>query len=197
MRRYRSLGLVALALVAAACGPRVRRLSLSDQRLPVEARRWLADAEDEVSIAAAERDQAQDSLRQAHDFEQYVSRDVNPRWPSSASASGARERLGQLVRERIRLAQIELDVAERRVALARARLVQTRAETAVRHDLASYELDPLNRAVAGAQRALGRTVEQAEAQRARTDEVTGAFWTAYAGYVRSGGRNDVLWGWQQ
>ena len=58
-----------LAALASACGPRVARLTLSDPRLPLEARRLLADAEDEVSIAGASLDEAQQRACQRRDLQ--------------------------------------------------------------------------------------------------------------------------------
>ncbi len=185
-----------MATLSLSCGPRVARLGLNDSRLPVEARRWLADAEDEVSIARAERDEAQVRLDQAQDFRRYVDQDVSSRWPRNAAAASAREKLGNMARERIRLAELEFRGTDKRVSVARARLVETRADTAVRHDLASYNMEPLERAVTAARAQLSQTTEMVEAQRARVDEVTTAFWESYAAYLRSGGRNDVLWGWE-
>jgi hypothetical protein len=191
-----ALLVTALAVAASACGPRVARLDLHDRRLPVEARRWLADAEDEVSIAQVELDEAEESLETAQEFKRYVDRHVNPRWPRSSSASGAREKLGQLARERITLARLELRAAEKQGDLARARLSLARAETAVRHDLRSYNLEPLKRAADGARAELAKVVGEVESQRAKVDQATTSFWGAYGAYVRSGGRNDVLWGWE-
>jgi len=198
-RRYPRPGyllLAALLLAGSACGPRVARLSLHDRRLPVEARRWLADAEDEVSIAEVELDGAEESLETAQDFKRYVERHVNPRWPRSSAASGAREKLGQLTRDRIALARLELRSAEKQGELARARLVLSRAETAVRHDLSSYNLEPLKRTADSVRSSLAKAVGDVEAQRAKVDQSTISFWGAYGAYVRSGGRNDVLWGWE-
>ena len=189
------LALALLVLLAAACTPRVARLSLGDRRLPVDARRWLADAEDEVSIARADIEEAQRRLDEAQEFRRFCDGHVAGRWPSSAAASGARERLSALARERLQLARLELRLAERRQSLARARLALTRAETAVRHDLRSYDLDPLQAIAEAARREVAAATEGAEAQRVRVDEATTGFWEAYGAHVRSGGRNDVLWGW--
>lgn len=194
--RHILLSALVLGLAAAACGPRVAPVSLHDPRLPVEARRWLADAEDEVAIAGAALEEARTELETAEAFKRYVDRDVNPRWPRSAPATAARDKLGDLVRERLALARLEVRAAEKQGDVARARLRQTRAETAVRHDIRAYDLDPLRQATDAARASLAATTQDVEGQRARVDEVTTAFWVAYGAYARSGGRNDVLWGWE-
>ena len=40
-----------LLFLLVGCGASVERLSLSDPRLPVDARRWVADAEDAVVLS--------------------------------------------------------------------------------------------------------------------------------------------------
>lgn len=197
MRLYITWAICVVMLASfCGCGSRVARLSLHDYRLPVEARRWLADAEDEVSIAQAELDEADARLEEAEDFRTHVDREVEPRWPSNAAANGARQKLQQLARDRIDLAEQERRTAELRFELAEARLVQTRAETAVRHDIANYDLEPINQSAATARAAVEEAVGQLENQRGRVDQSIAAFWEAYGSYVRSGGRDDVLWGWE-
>ena len=64
--------IVLLLLVATVVGgcktTRVARLDLRDSRLPVEARRWLADAEDEVAIARARLADAETGLDELEDY---------------------------------------------------------------------------------------------------------------------------------
>jgi hypothetical protein len=188
--------LLVTAVALCACGPRVSRIALDDQRLPLEARRWLADAEDEVSIASASHDEARNRLDEAREFRNYVNSDVNPNWPNNAQASQAESRLERLVQERIRLAQLGVDAAEARIVLAQALLVRARAETAVRHDIAAYDLEPI---VEGADDARGDVNEYAsrlEQQRIAVDEATTQFWEAYGAYLQGGGANTVLWSWE-
>ncbi len=49
---------VLVSLMTGCMGLQVDRLSLTDPRLPVDARRWVADAEDAVVISRAKRDEA-------------------------------------------------------------------------------------------------------------------------------------------
>lgn len=182
--------LTALAL-SAGCGPRVERITLDDARLPLDARRWLADAEDEVAIATAGLDQAQDRLAGAYEFRDYVERDVEPRW--SGGATSARQRLEQLVDARLALARLEVNAAEARISLARVMLVRARAETAVRHDIAAYDLEPIVAATEEARAALNAAVRRIEDQRVAVDEATTGWWEAYGEYLAGGGDNSILW----
>jgi hypothetical protein len=50
--------MLAFGLAASACGGGVKMLDTRDERLPLEARRWVADAEDGVLVARAFRDRA-------------------------------------------------------------------------------------------------------------------------------------------
>jgi hypothetical protein len=193
----RRAGLVAalalFVLLAAGCGPRVARVSLHDPRLPVEARRWLADAEDEVAIAAVGLEEAEHGVDEAHQFRDYANR-LN--WPGNAAT--ARQRLDQMVRERITLANVELDVAAQRVAVSQAQLVRARAETAVRHDITNYDLEPITEAADAAREQLDDAVHRAEQQRIALDEATTQFWEAYGAFLRGGGANaNVLWTWEE
>lgn len=191
--RRRAALAVAVALLAAGCGPRVDRVSLHDPRLPLEARRWLADAEDEVAIAAVSLEEAQHQLDEARRFRDYANA---LRWPGNAGT--ARQRLEVMVRNRIDLASAELDVATQRMSVANAQLVRVRAETSVRHDIAAYDLEPITAAADAARQRLDAAVHAAEQRRIALDEATTQFWEAYGAFLRGGGANsNVLWTWEE
>jgi hypothetical protein len=197
-RRNWYLGLaVASTLVGVHCFPRVDRVALHDPRLTQEARRWLADAEDEVAIADVGLEEALNRQDEAKAFRSYVSRDVHPNWPRSAAASGARERLSALVERRLSLAQVEVDSARQRVALAQAFMVRAHAETAVRHDISTYDLTPMDDAVQRERRRFDQLQDRLEQERAAVDEATVQWWQAYGAYLQSGGANTVLWVWDE
>ena len=185
--------LVAFILLAASCGPRVDRIPLNDPRLPVEARRWLADAEDEVAIAQVGLDEAEEELAEARNFRRYVEA---LRWPSAGPASTARQRLDRMVEERLNLARLVVDMSNQRIALAQAMLVRARAETAVRHDIAAYNLDPITEAAGDARDRLDELAQEVERQRATLDQATTQFWESYAAYLQGGGNSNVLWVWE-
>lgn len=180
----------ALAIVAMSCGPRVDRIPLNDPRLPLDARRWLADAEDEVAIADVSLDDAQRELAEARSFRRYAE---SLNWPSGAGPCS--QRIDSMVDERLALARLEVDLANQRITLARANLVKARAETAVRHDIAAYNLSPITSASEEAREDLEELAHRVEQQRAALDQATTQFWEAYGSFARSG-NNNVMWTWE-
>lgn len=118
-------------LSAGGCGGSVATIDVHDERLPLEARRWVGDAEDAVTIATAELADAERALA----VEEARAKAV-PRAGSSSMAAA----WGELAAARVKLAAAEVAQADgaRRVARARRDLVL--AETAVRYDLGVYEL---------------------------------------------------------
>jgi hypothetical protein len=191
--RRRAALVVAVALLAAGCGPRVARISLHDPRLPVEARRWLADAEDEVAIASVSLDDAEHQLEEARQFRDYANA---LRWPGNAGT--ARQRLDVMVRNRIDLGNAEVNAATQRMNVANAQLVRARAETAVRHDIRAYDLEPITAAADAARQQLDGAVHEVEQRRIALDEATTQFWEAYGAFLRGGGANaNVLWTWEE
>lgn len=195
-KRALLIATLAVACLTSACGPRVARLTLDDPRLPLEARRWLADAEDEISIARASRDEATSALEEAREFRTYVNQTVLPNLPRSGAASTAEQRLERMVQERIRVAELDLEAAEARIVLANAMLIRARAETAVRHDLAAYDLEPIVDATDAARREVDELAAELERQRIAVDEATTAWWESYGAYLAADGDSTVLWRWE-
>jgi len=191
------LTLLAVLVGAVGCTrDKVQVLGLRDARLSIEARRWLADAEDEVAIAGARVDDAQARLeRQRSHGEALVGRLRQLQRDSATSEGTDLTRLfAELADQREALAVLHLRAARADLAYARARLTLTRAETAVRYDLAVYELDEL---VAEVDR-LGEDVAAAERavedQQSQVDRTADAVWLAYTRFVDAGGATEVLWG---
>ncbi|MCB9548361.1 MAG: hypothetical protein H6706_21340 [Myxococcales bacterium] len=103
------------------------------------------------------------------------------------------EPLRQLALARLAHAQAEADVARAEVGLAAARLDETHAETAMRHDVAVYDLGPLAAEVE-AWRGQASTAREARQQRRDALEAaTQAFWQAWRRYTAAGGDPRVLW----
>lgn len=170
-----------LLLLAACSGPRVRPLAVSDPRLPAEARRTIADAEDAVVAARARASDAEAAERSA------------ARAAEVAVDAPLAEPLRQLALARLAHAQAEADVARAEVGLAAARLDETHAETAMRHDVAVYDLGPLAAEVE-AWRGQASTAREARQQRRDALEAaTQAFWQAWRRYTAAGGDPRVLW----
>jgi len=176
---------LALALLLPACGG-VRPLSVGDPRLPADARRDVADAEDAVVAARARAADAEADWHAAAAFAERAA-DAGSRLGAAASA------LNQLATARLTLADAGLAVANAEQALAEARLTETYAETAMRHDLAVYELAPLNAEVESKRTEAAHLREAAQQQREALETTTQAWWTAWRQYTAGGGDSRPLW----
>lgn len=170
---------MALACVGltVGCGS-APRVDVHDERLPLEARQWVGGADDAVAIAQAGLDQAQ------------TERDELDRWKRQVRANLARASaltapLEALIAARDRLAERRVERARARLELARATRDLTHAQTAMRYDLAVYDLASLRTAVAASQAELERTGREVEEAVAARDEATAAFWSAYRMEVRN------------
>ncbi len=183
--------MLAFGLVASACGGGVKMLDTRDERLPLAARRWVADAEDGVLVARAFRDRAQ--LRK--DEVVARSRSLGEEADALAASGGgdAAERLRQVADARATLARDELKLAEAELAMAEARRAQINAEAAVQHDLAVYDLAPLKRATDEALSDIRRQRSALDRERAELEQQTNAFWEAYARFTAQSGHRDLLW----
>lgn len=176
---------------ASACGQSVRPLSIHDTRLPLDARRWVADADDAVTVTAAWRDEAREAVEATLDWQEQT---VEPiRWPATAEAASAQSALGELARARVRLARLELARAEAELALAEIRRTQVNAETAVRYDLRYYDLEPFQEETREARDRVEATTREAAEQRLAVEEATTEWWRAFQQYVQGGGDPGILW----
>ena len=173
---------LALAFSASACGPRVKRISLHDNSIPVDSRRFVADTEDAVAIARVKRDEAQRELSKVRDWRREVVRGTN--WPSAANA--AIDQLEVLADNRVELAQMELERADAALELAKAKYDLVTAETAIRHDVAAYDLGPLRQRTDEAREALHSLSEGIINKRDEIDDLTTKWWSAYSKWARKG-----------
>ncbi len=172
-----------LVLWLVGCGG-IAPLSIHDPRLSRDARGEIADAEDAVVVSGARLADARERLREAE-----RRAGEGPRLAGDAGA-----RWAEVGAQRAGLARAEVGLGESEVALARARLTLTYAQTAMRHDLAVYELPPLEaeaeRRRVEVQRARGRVHEL----RLQLEETTTGWWSAYRAFVGDGGDAARLWG---
>jgi len=182
----------ALLALLCACAPKgVVRLSPRDPRLTADAGAWLADAEDEVAITAAKVDDAKQELTRTRAY----SRELLDRIRSSGSKAQSLEKtFGQYTDARIELKSRELTVAQQQYDLAWGRLKEARAETAVRYDLAVYDLAPINQEVEALRARVGDSEKYVEQQRAAVQKLASQVWQTYAQYVQQGGDAIALWG---
>jgi hypothetical protein len=181
---------LALSSVLSACGPEVRPLDIHDPRLPAEARRWIADAEDEVGIA---RTALREARAEAREFRAWRRRLATGTAWSGPQAVTAAQMMQQLTDARVALADREVDRAQAALDLALARRIEANATTAMRHDLAVYELAPIEDRTEAAVSALRGADRAVLAQRQTVGDAETAWWAAYRGYVASGGDTRVLW----
>lgn len=198
MSRLLSL-LVVLLLAGCVKQGEVAALSLRDPHIPIEARRWLADAEDEVAIAEAMLDDARADLAEQRAYgQEYLAR--VRRVTAGAEVEGARELPGlfaELADQREELARLRVSAGRVRLDYSRARLTLVRAETAVRHDLGVYEIEPLVAEVERTRSALAAAEAAVEDQRAQLERVADAAWLRFTAYAAAGGPTEDLWGGSQ
>ncbi|MCP4197278.1 MAG: hypothetical protein GY762_09020 [Proteobacteria bacterium] len=179
-------------------GTKVPILSLRDPRLPEEARRWLADAEDEVAIAQSRVDDAEKVLTKQKAYGESLDERLKDAWATGkgrARKSGekAREEFGRYAAARVVLAQAELRAVKKSLALARARLTQARAETAARYDVGIYDIEPIARKVEVLKNEVAEAWHEAEDQRAVVEKTADNVWKAFSAYVNKGGLTNALW----
>ena len=191
--------LVLMIIFTSACASMgVQKLSLTDPRLPLEARRWLADAEDEVAIARSQVVDARDTVRRLEENRESIIVRLEDTWfagkgGAKAEGAAASRAFVDYADERITLARLELEAAQKRLELAGTRLTQARAETAIRYDLAVYEIESIMREVEQLKNEVAARERSVEEQRANTDRAADAVWKAYRKYVSRGGVTNALW----
>jgi hypothetical protein len=179
-------------------GTKVPILSLRDPRLPAEARRWLADAEDEVAIAQSRVDDAEKMLEKQKAYGESLDERLKDAW---STGKGRAQKSGETAREifetyaeaRVALAQAELKAAKTSFDLAKARLTQARAETAARHDVGVYDIEPIARKVEVLKNEVATAWHEAEDQRAVVEKTADKLWKAFSVYVKKGGLTNALW----
>ena len=183
-----------LAVIGCATAE-VQRLDLRDPRLPVEARRWLADAEDEVAIAWARMDDSRATLARLEEYrEQQLGRLEQLRTgPAKVEGEAAARALGSYADARVRLGELELESFKIELELARTRLNQARAETAVRYDLKIYELQPIISEVELLRNEVADSERRMEEVRTQFEGKAALAWKAYSQYVSKGGTSNALW----
>jgi len=180
-----------MVLSTFACGGiSVDRLSLSDPRLPVDARRWVADAEDAVVISRARRDEAQRAVK------------AMVKWQAATLASppfkGAKGSNAQLRRDQMGLSRIEATktayfLASAELGLSKARLQLIYAETATRQDIAVYNMPPLQAAVDKALQAVIALRDRHRQSREAELKATDDWWKAWRSYVADKSDTRPFW----
>ena len=187
------------SLFAVGCGSvNVKTISLRDNRLPIEARRWLADSEDEVAIATARVDDKSFRLYRLERYQDRMLKRVANDWnkgKAGAAESGKKAIASwkKLLGARLEFAKLEVTGAIRGLTLARLRLDQARAETAIRYDLAVYEIEKISRAVEAAREDVATTQHEIEKRRELVEKAQDEMWVNYRSFVMAGGVSAPLW----
>lgn len=191
MKMSRLIQLSFLMSLSLGCsGLQVDRLSLTDPRLPVDARRWVADAEDAVVISRAKRDEAVESYSQSQ-----VGLNAVLATSAYKGSDGAAAKMKQetLALARVDAARQARDLADAELNLSKARLRLIYAETAMRQDISVYNMPPLQAAV---DQALALVVKLRDShRRAREAELkaTDEWWAAWQKLAASKGDTRPFW----
>ncbi len=177
----------------------VQRLNLRDPRLPVEAKRWLADAEDEVAIARARVDDAETELTRMKAYRISVIERLEDTWPvakgaATAAGESASWAFVRCSEQKVELAELELALSKKALDLAISRLTQARAETAIRYDLAIYKIETIVAEVEQQRQEVASIQAKVEEQKISVEKATDEVWKAYLKYVSKGGITNALWG---
>lgn len=176
----------------------VKALDLRDPRLPLEARKWLADAEDEVAIARANMDDAQEKLSKLRSYCESLDDRIKEQWLSRnnknrAQAVTASKAFNEYSGQRIELSKLELEASEEAYGLAMTRLDKARAETAMRYDLAVYPVEEIVEEVERKRGVLAKLGKQIDEQIVRVEKAADQVWSTFTAYVSTGGVTNVLW----
>ncbi len=184
-------------ILSAACStqkiPDVARLSLRDPRLSMEARRWLADAEDEVVIAQAGVDMAASKLARIEEYRKTLNREDVFLPGKNADVKKMEGSLAAYMDAQLALEEAQLLAAEKAMALARARLTQVRAETAIRYDLAMYPMEPVVKQVEELKIEVGKANSVLEDLHVNVEKHAAQLWRDYATFIRAGGVTRNFW----
>ncbi len=190
MIQPRALAVWLLAFLVTGCGG-VSLLSIYDGRLPIESQRWIADSEDAVSVASAALQEAQASRRRALKLVQELRGQAKR--ISDAGGAQAASKMEFMAETRVAYVQLTIRQAEKELDLARAKQLLINATTAMRHDIAVYDLAPLTQSVDRQRQEatdLRRAVLKASLAAHRA---AGKAWQVYAGWIRGGGDNKAFW----
>lgn len=165
--------------ISACAGQTVHPIDIHDPVISVESRRFVADAQDAVSIARSGLDYAAQELAAAR--EQRASLLAGDAW--EGVSQNAIDSFDTLLKARIRLAELRRDVAATRVDLAREKLREVYAETALRHDLEAYEMAPIREEVDAQLEALRERNALVAQQLLVVDQSSRAWWKSYRGLL--------------
>lgn len=188
-----------LATTQVACAtskvPTVDQLSLRDPRLSLDARRWLADAEDEVVIAQAGVDIATERLNRIKEYQKKLTQEKVFLADSKGTADAAKMEnvLRTYIQAQLKLETVRVEISKKAQLLTQARLTQVRAETAIRYDLAIYDMTPIVDEVDSLKSTLAGSQTLLEKHRATVEKHAAELWRTYSAFVKKGGITRNFW----
>jgi len=176
-------------LLATGCGAHVKPIDLHDPLVPLESRRLLADAQDAIAIARVDDEKARQNLHMTRNWRDELLEDR--RWGKVSDS--ALEKLEQFADARVKLAELELDKADARVDLAKSKYKLVTAETAVRHDIAVYDLEPLRDDTDGIRKEIADITGKIADQRVALEKITRSWWATYAKIMHSSAATPAMY----
>ncbi len=177
-------------LMACGGGPQTRPFALDDHRLSTDARRWIADAEDAVVVARSRSAAARADLTSVRGWLEAMGRAPALTGPAATTTTARRD---ELAMARISAAEATVKENAELLKLTRQRLVLAYAETAMRHDIAVYDLPPIQKKVKLQQKLYLSARTKSRTAKQRAAEATDAWWKAWRAYVAA--KNDATPFW--
>ena len=152
-----------------------------------------------MAIARARLDDAESGLDDLEDYRESLydrCRDIEMGSHVEAQVTWAEyltDAFDDYAYERVQLRKLELTAARKALQLARARLTLARAETAVRYDVAVYDLEPIAQEVEALRDDVALAERDVEEQRTNVERTASEVWKAYTQFVGKKGDTHALW----
>lgn len=193
MKRLLKICLIATVLAsvlatAGCAGQSVDPIDIHNPVISVESRRFVADAQDAVSIARSALNEEQRQLTAAKERRKELL--ASEKW--KAMPRPVVQSFQKLLAARMQLAELRRDLAKAEVALAEEKLTEVYAETAVRHDLETYELEPIRKRVDQRLAKVRQTKQAIGEHLLVVDRASKAWWKTYRGLLDDKKHPDVF-----
>lgn len=166
------------------CGASVKPIDLHDPNIPLDARRFIADAQDAVSISRARLDDAEENYENTVRWRSELT--TREMWP--AGSENVVAKLDEFTEARVKMAELLRLRAEVELDLAEAKYTQATAETAMRNDIAVYDLEPIRALSETTRNRLENVAVRIEEHRVALDKITQEWWRVYGDFSQ---KNEV------
>lgn len=166
------------------CGASVKPIDLHDPNIPLDARRFIADAQDAVSISRARLDDAEENYENTVRWRSELT--TREMWP--AGSENVVAKLDEFTDARVKMAELLRLRAEVELDLAEAKYTQATAETAMRNDIAVYDLEPIRAQSETTRNRLENVAVRIEEHRVVLDKITQDWWRVYGDFSQ---KNEV------